>query len=58
VLVTRQGTRVEKRILRTAADLVATLRDGFNLDVPEAATLWPAICARHEALFAGDTVPT
>lgn len=58
VLVTRQVTRVEKRILRTAADLVATLRDGFNLDVPEAATLWPAICARHEALFAGDTVPT
>jgi hypothetical protein len=21
--------------------------------VPEAATLWPSICARHEALFAG-----
>jgi N-hydroxyarylamine O-acetyltransferase len=58
VLVTKHVTRVEKRMLRTAAELVATLREGFNLDVPEAATLWPAICARHEALFAGDTAPT
>ncbi|HVN02607.1 MAG TPA: arylamine N-acetyltransferase [Caulobacteraceae bacterium] len=28
---------------------VATLRDRFGLDVPEAADLWPALCARHEA---------
>jgi len=29
------------------------LRDSFDLDTPEAAALWPSICARHEALFAG-----
>ena len=30
---------------------VATLRDLFALDVPEAAALWPKIRARHEVLF-------
>ncbi len=52
VLVTTHAMRVEKRLLGSAEELVATLRQSFDLDVPEAATLWPAICARHEALFA------
>ncbi len=52
VLVTTHATRVEKRILGTAEELVAILRDSFDLDVPEAATLWPAVCARHETVFA------
>lgn len=51
VLVTTHATRVEKRILGSADELVAALRDSFDLDVPEAATLWPSVCARHEALF-------
>jgi N-hydroxyarylamine O-acetyltransferase len=40
-------------LLNSKDELVATLQDNFDLDTPEAATLWPSICARHEALFAG-----
>jgi N-hydroxyarylamine O-acetyltransferase len=47
-----QATGIDKRLLNGADELVAILRDSFDLDVPEAATLWPAICARHDALFA------
>ncbi|MEJ0025635.1 MAG: arylamine N-acetyltransferase [Rhizomicrobium sp.] len=39
------------RVLDSAEDLVATLRDGFSLDLPEAATLWPKIVARHEQVM-------
>jgi N-hydroxyarylamine O-acetyltransferase len=53
VLAATYATRVDKKLLNSADELVATLRDSFDLDTPEAATLWPAICARHEALFAG-----
>ncbi len=38
--------------VESADAYVATLRDTFDLDLPEAARLWPKICARHEALFA------
>jgi N-hydroxyarylamine O-acetyltransferase len=51
VLATYFGTRSEKTLLHSADELVSTLRDRFDLDVPEAATLWPRICARHEELF-------
>jgi len=40
------------RVLESADDLVATLHDVLGLDVPEAATLWPKICKRHEAVMA------
>lgn len=40
------------RELRSAEELVQVLRDLFRLDMPEAADLWPAIEARHAALFA------
>jgi N-hydroxyarylamine O-acetyltransferase len=53
VLETIHTTHVDKKLLNSEDELVATLRDGFDLDAPEAATLWPSICARHEALFAG-----
>jgi N-hydroxyarylamine O-acetyltransferase len=53
VLATIHATRIDKKLLGSADELVATLRDKFDLDTPEAATLWPSICARHEALFAG-----
>jgi len=39
-----------RRKLGSADEVVALLRTRFRLDVPEAASLWPAICARHEAL--------
>jgi arylamine N-acetyltransferase len=53
VLTAKHATRVDKKLLNSADELAATLRDSFGLDTPEAATLWPSICARHEALFAG-----
>ena len=53
VLAAIHATGVDKKLLNSADELVATLRDSFDLDAPEAATLWPSICARHEALFAG-----
>ena len=53
VLAAIHSTRIDKKLLNSADELVATLRGSFDLDVPEAATLWPAICTRHEALFAG-----
>jgi N-hydroxyarylamine O-acetyltransferase len=51
VLTVIQATRADKKLLNSPDELVATLRDSFDLDTPEAATLWPSICARHEALF-------
>jgi N-hydroxyarylamine O-acetyltransferase len=53
VLATTHTARVDKKLLRSADELVAILRDRFDLDTPEAATLWPSICARHDAFFAG-----
>jgi len=41
-----------ERVFDSAGDLVATLKDVFALDVPEVATLWPKICARHDAVMA------
>ncbi len=44
-----------ERMLAGADDLVATLKDVFALDVPEAAALWPKICARHDEVLAKRT---
>ncbi len=48
-ILTRDAT--EARDLASAAEYAQVLSEVFGLDVPEAAGLWPAICARHEALF-------
>ncbi len=48
-VVSETGTD-RKRKLNSAGELVELLRTRFALDMPEAADLWPAICARHEAL--------
>jgi len=42
----------DDREIRDADDLVQTLRRDFALDLPEAATLWPKIAARHEVILA------
>jgi N-hydroxyarylamine O-acetyltransferase len=47
---TEEGGSI-KDLLASADDLISTLRERFGLDAPEAGALWPAICARHEALF-------
>ncbi|MCA8890609.1 MAG: arylamine N-acetyltransferase [Hyphomonas sp.] len=41
----------ETRLLQSGAELVDVLSDEFGIHEPEAEALWPAICARHEALF-------
>ena len=43
---------VGKRLIENADDLVATLKDVFALDLPEAAGLWDKIAARHEQVMA------
>lgn len=47
----RPGTR-QDLILASADELMSVLASDFGLDVPEAASLWPRICARHEAVLA------
>jgi N-hydroxyarylamine O-acetyltransferase len=47
--ITPEG--ISERILRSAAEYQAAVEDTFGLRVPEADSLWPKICARHEALF-------
>ena len=39
---------VAREDIPSADDYVATLKDRFALDLPETASLWPAICERHE----------
>lgn len=50
-VVTSGPGGVEKRLLESADELAAVVRDDFGLDVPEVATIWPKVVARHEALF-------
>ncbi len=47
----RPGVR-EERLIEDADDLVAVLRNDFDLDVPEVAALWPRVVARHEQVMA------
>lgn len=41
---------VSTRVLESADELVLVLSETFNLDVPEAASLWPKICTRHKTV--------
>lgn len=40
-------------LIAGAGELVDTLARVFDLDLPEAAALWPKIVARHEAVMSG-----
>jgi N-hydroxyarylamine O-acetyltransferase len=51
VLRTIRPPLVEDTIIPTADEYREVLRDRFDIDLPEATDLWPAIVARHEALF-------
>ncbi len=44
-------TGVTEMTIDDADSFTATLRDTFGLDLPQAASLWPVVMARHEALF-------
>jgi len=48
---------VSERLLESERDFLDILKSEFTLDVPQAASLWPKICARHEAVFASDPKP-
>ncbi len=51
-VITRLGEGdKETETLDTAEDYVRVLKSDFNLDLPQAAALWPKICARHDAIF-------
>jgi N-hydroxyarylamine O-acetyltransferase len=43
---------LEEHLIASAEEYVAVLAAEFDLDLPEAAGLWPRICARHDELFA------
>lgn len=51
VLLERGVAGETKRELASADEFVEVLRHRFGLDLPEAATLWDKVCARHDALF-------
>lgn len=53
---TSAGSR--QRLLADRSELVRVLGDRFGLDVPEVATLWPAIVERHDTLFQTPAPPT
>jgi N-hydroxyarylamine O-acetyltransferase len=44
--------RVEKSVIGSADELVTILADGFGLDMPQAADLWPTLLIRHEQAVA------
>jgi N-hydroxyarylamine O-acetyltransferase len=48
--ITGAGVGAEES-LESGPELISTLREMFDLDVPEALGLWPKIAARHAALF-------
>jgi N-hydroxyarylamine O-acetyltransferase len=48
--VTPTGTT--DHLIASAAEYVAVLAEVFSLKLPEAAELWPKICARHEEFLA------
>ncbi len=50
LLTEKSRDGVVQRRLESADELVGTLAEQFDLDVPEAESLWPRIVARHEEL--------
>jgi len=41
----------QERLLEDENDLLATLKETFHLDLPEAERIWPKVLARHEAVM-------
>ncbi len=51
ILRVASANGISERTLESADELVATLASQFNLDLPEAADLWPKVMARHEEIL-------
>ena len=47
-----RGDRHDEQLIDAPDAFVALLKREFDLDLPEAAALWPRICERHEQFFA------
>lgn len=47
-----EGRQRQERLIESPEDLVQVLAVDFGLDLPEAAALWPRVCARHEQVMA------
>lgn len=45
------GLSVSERLIENSDEFVTVLAEDFALDLPQAASLWPKITARHDALF-------
>ena len=58
VLTETTSAGAKQTLLADSAELVRVLADHFGLDVPDVARLWPAIVARHDALFQAPALPT
>ena len=52
VFSVRTSEGKSERLLESADDLVTTLRDEFELNVPGAVDLWDRVCERHEEIVA------
>jgi N-hydroxyarylamine O-acetyltransferase len=50
-------TTHEDTLIPDAAGFIEVLKRDFELDLPQAAALWPRICLRHELLFAANPEP-
>jgi N-hydroxyarylamine O-acetyltransferase len=46
-----EGESASNALIEDADEFMAILESEFALQVPEARTLWPKICARHDELF-------
>ena len=53
----RRGMAAEDSLIGSADEFVAVLNREFELDLPEAAALWPNIVARHAQLFPDSVTP-
>ncbi|MEK7265377.1 MAG: arylamine N-acetyltransferase [Pseudomonadota bacterium] len=53
VVRTLTPTDDRKTLVASAEDYVGALKNIFGIELPDAARLWPQICARHEELFSG-----
>ncbi|WP_133162324.1 arylamine N-acetyltransferase family protein [Hyphococcus luteus] len=51
VLLRHAPAQTTTEMLESEDAFMRLLKDKFDLDLPEAAALWPKICARHDALF-------
>jgi N-hydroxyarylamine O-acetyltransferase len=51
VLRTVTPRAVSERTLENADEFCSVIGEIFGLNVPDAVSLWPRVCTRHEQLF-------